>query len=798
MAYVLFGISTFLPMLKNYFLIAWRNLLKNRSFSLTNLLGLVIGITCTLMIFLWVRDELTFDKFHKNYDNIYQVIANRDFNNHVFTDRNMAFPLASALEKKYPAIKHAVVTTNPYPQILQAGELKLKKTGYNVSEHFFDVFTWKTISGNPGLAIKDPSSIILTASTAKALFGDKSPLDEIIKIDNNHTAKVAAVIADPPYNSSLIFDYIQPFNYSDEPVKRAMQDWVNSSWYVYLDVEPGTNLQVLEQQINELKKSHDQNDVISTYFAFPMEKWRLQSDFKDGKNVGGMIEYVRLFILVALGILLIACVNFMNLSTARSEKRSREVGIRKTLGSKRNQLIFQFFLESMILAFIAFVIALVAVCLLLPAFNKLVDKHLTLFVPSVGFWMLALAIVLFTGLAAGSYPALYLSSFNPIKVLKGTFIAGKGAILPRRVLVVLQFVISILLISGTIIIYQQIQHIKDRPTGYDPNNLIMTPATGDISAKYSTIRQELLNTGVVDAITRTSSPITEVWWKSPSPNWEGKPANVNIIFSGLATDIGLTKTMGIKMMEGQDFLGVPADSAYMLLNKAAVEAMGLKKPVGMQMRYGRTTYTVLGIMDNVVMESPYKPVEPMMVYFNPRATSMVSIRLKDGTDPRKALPLIKEIFEKYNPAFPFEYEFTDEAFGKKFISEELINRITNLFAILAIFICCIGLAGLASFTIEKRTKEFGIRKALGATIVQLLALISKEFVRLVCIALVIAMPLTWWLMSGWLTNYIYHVNISFWLFAIVGVIVLLLTLVIVSVNTISAARTNPIKSLRSE
>ena len=785
-------------MLKNYFLIAWRNLLKNRSFSLTNLLGLVIGIACTLMIFLWVRDELTFDKFHTNYNNIYQVIAHRDFNNHVFTDRNMAFPLAPALEKKYPAIKRAVVTTNPYPQILQAGELKLKKTGYNVSEHFFDVFTWKTISGNPSLAIKDPSSIILTASTAKALFGDKSPLNEIIKIDNDRTVKVAAVIADPPYNSSLIFDYVQPFNYSDQFTKRAMQDWQNSSWYVYLDVQPGTNLQLLDKQINELKKSHDQNDAVSTYFAFPMEKWRLYSDFRDGKNVGGMIEYVRLFILVALGILLIACVNFMNLSTARSEKRSREVGIRKTLGSNRKQLVFQFFLESMILAFISFIIALLAVYLLLPWFNKLVDKHLTLFVPSVGFWTLALAIILFTGLVAGSYPALYLSSFNPIKVLKGTFIAGKGAILPRRVLVVLQFVISILLISGTVIIYQQIQHIKNRPTGYSSNNLIMVPATGDVGEKYNTIRQELLNTGMVSSITRTSSPITEVWWKSPSPDWEGKPENVSIIFSGLTADADFAKTMGIKMIEGRDFSGVPADSAYMLLNKAAVEAMGLKKPLGMQMRYGGRTYAVLGITDNVVMESPYRPVEPLMTYFNPRNGSIISIRFKNEANPHMALPLVKEIFEKYNPAFPFEYEFVDEVFGKKFISEELINRITNLFASLAIFICCIGLAGLASFTIEKRTKELGIRKTLGATLTQLLALISKEFVRLVCIALVIAMPLTWWLMSGWLTNYIYHVNISLWLFAIVGGMVLLLTLAIVSINTISAARTNPVKSLRSE
>lgn len=784
-------------MLKNYFLIAWRNLLKNRGFSLTNLLGLAIGITCTLLIFLWVRDELTYDKFHKNYDNIYQVIAHRDFNNQVFTDRNMVLPLASALETAYPEIKHGVVTTYRYPQVLQVNDLRMKKEGMNVSEHFFDIFSFKVISGNVTSALKDPFSIILTTSTAKALFGNESALGKMIKMNNDYSVKVAAIVADPPYNSTFTFDYIQPFNYSDEGIKASMNEWVNSSWNVFLQVQPGTNMKLLDKRINDLKKSHDHNDAVSTYFTFPMEKWRLYSDFRDGKNTGGLIEYVRLFIIIALGILLIACVNFMNLSTARSERRSREVGIRKTLGSKRNQLVFQFFLESMILAFIAFVIAIIAVYLLLPAFNKLVDKHLTLFISSPGFWLLAFGVILFTGIVAGSYPALYLSSFNPVKVLKGTFVAGKGAILPRRVLVVTQFVISILLISGTLIIYQQIQHIKNRKTGYDPNNLVTVPAVGDINQHYTVIKQELLKTGMISSVTRASSPITEIWWKSGAPDWEGKPANMNIIFNGLATDVDFTKTMGIKMIEGRDFTGTPADSAYMLLNKAALKAMGIKNPVGMKMRYGRD-YTVLGVMDNVTMESPFRPVDPLMIYFNPNGLSTVSIRLKDGTEPHKALPAITAVFEKYNPSFPFEYQFVDEVFGRKFIAEELINRITNLFAALAIFICCLGLAGLASFTIEKRTREIGIRKALGATISQLLTLISKEFVRLVLIAFVIAIPLTWWLMNSWLDDYIYHVDISIWLFAIVGFLVLLLTLTVVAANTFNAARTNPIKSLRSE
>jgi ABC-type antimicrobial peptide transport system permease subunit len=785
-------------MIRNYFKTAWRNLMRNKGFSLINVFGLVIGMTCTLLIFLWVRDEISFDRFHKNYDHIYQVIANRDFKNHVFTDRNMVLPMAGELEKKYPDVEHAVVITYRQPHLFQYGDLKLNKSGYNVSEHFFDMFTWKFIKGSSKDILNDPSSLILTQSLATALFGNADPINKMVKIDNDHSMKVVAVVEDPPFNSTLSYDFIMPFNYSDENIRQAMENWQNSSWAVFLQMKPGADMKLMDKNINTLKKEHDKHDEVSTYFTFPMSKWRLYSDFKDGKNTGGMIEYVRLFIIIALGILLIACVNFMNLSTARSEKRSKEVGIRKTLGSNKRQLIMQFFCESIILSFIAFLVSLLAVWLLMTPFNKLVDKHLTIFISSTGFWALAIGIVIFTGIIAGSYPALYLSSFNPVKVLKGTFAAGKEAILPRRILVVGQFAISILLISGTIIIYQQIQHVKDRHIGYDPGNLLMVPSNPGINKNYAVIKQELLKTGLINAVTRSSSPITEVWWKSSSPSWEGKPANLAIIFSGMATDIDFEKTMGLKMLQGKYFSGTPADSAHMILNKAAIEAMNLKNPVGMKMRYGNTDYTVLGVSDNIVMESPFRPVDPMMMYFNPNFSNYVTMRIQPGSEPRKALAAVEKIFMQYNPEVPFDYKFADQEFAKKFISEELINRITNLFAALAILICCIGLAGLASFTIEKRTRELGIRKVLGASVTQLLTLVSKEFLQLVAIAFIIAVPLTWWLMTEWLGNYVYHVDISGWLFALVGFIVLLLALVVVSANTVGTARSNPVKSLRTE
>jgi ABC-type antimicrobial peptide transport system permease subunit len=786
-------------MIKNYFKIAWRNLFRNKGFSLTNLLGLSIGMTCTVLIFLWVQDELTYNKFHANYNNIYKILANRDFNNQVFTDENMVFPLAKTLQEKLPQIKNAVLTTNRQPRIFTLGDLKLKKEGYTVNEHFFQTFTWKFIRGNAATAINDPSSVVLSESAAKAFFGNTDPLNKTLKIGNDRSVKITAVVADPPGNSTFQFDYILPFNYSDENIKRALTEWTNSSWQVFLQVDPSTDLKTLEKNINQIKYDHDPGDKkISTYFTFPMNKWRLYSDFKDGKNTGGMIEYVKLFSIIALIILLIACVNFMNLSTARSERRAKEVGIRKTRGSDKKQLVLQFFFESIILALIAFIISIGVVYLLLPSFNKLVDKDLSLNLSDVYFWLGAIFIIAFTGIVAGSYPALYLSSFSPIKVLKGTFLAGKSAAIPRRILVTAQFVISILLISATVIVYQQIQHIKDRDMGYDPNNLILVPSTQDTQKNYTVIKQQLLNTGMINAVTRTFSPITQIWWKSPGPDYEGKPVNQNIIFAGLPTDVDFSKTLGIKILQGQDFSGTPIDSSSMLLNKAAVDAMGLKNPVGMQMRYGRKNYNIIGVTDNVVMESPFKPVDPMMMFYNPENTFSINIRLNPTVSPKKALASIETIFKTYNPSVPFEYQFADEEFEKKFITENLISRITNIFAGLAIFICCIGLAGLASFTIEKRFREIGIRKVLGATVQQLLMLISKEFLKLVFVAFVIAVPLTWWFMNGWLDKYTYRISINPWLFGVVGFIVLLLALVVVSLNTLRAATANPVKSLRIE
>ncbi|MEM6698887.1 MAG: ABC transporter permease, partial [Bacteroidota bacterium] len=754
-------------MLKNYFKIAFRNFLRNKSFAATNLLGLTIGITSAILILLTVNYELTFNKFHENYDEIHQVIANRDFQNQIFTDRNMVLPLAKEIKEKLPQVKNTTMTTHQNSYILTVGEKKIRQEGYTVGESFFEMFSWDFIRGDAQSAITNPTSIVLTQSAATALFGQEDAIGKSIRIDTDREVTVNAIIADPPGNSSFQFEFIMPFNYSDPAIVRAMDEWYRSSWEVYIQVPTGTDMAALDQSITTLKLERAPYDEVSTYFTFPMEKWRLYNDFREGENIGGMIQYVRFFAILGLFILLIACVNFMNLSTAQSEKRAKEIGIKKTLGSKRWQLVTQFYAETMILVLLAFIFSIGAVYLLLPSFNLLVDKQLILHLGHPPFLLTCLAIIVFTGILAGSYPAIYLSSFKPLNTLKGTFHSVKNSSLPRRILVVGQFVISILLISATIIVTQQIQHTKNRDLGYNPDNLIMIYGTDDTQRNFTAIKDELLKTGVVESVTKTSSPITNIWWRGVSPDWPGKPEDQEIIFSNMNADVDFSSTMGIKMAVGRDFSGMPSDSTAIIFNQAAIDAMGLKDPVGMKMDIGRE-HTVIGVMEDVVIESPFSPVNPLMLLYNPDDSHIINMRLKANAQPQLALQNIETIFAKHNPNYPFEYEFVDQEFQEKFATEELISSIANIFAGLAIFICCLGLAGLVSYTVEKRKREIGIRKVLGATVQQILGLISKEFLGLVVIALILAIPLTWWIMQSWLDNFIYHIDIQWWVFALSG------------------------------
>jgi putative ABC transport system permease protein len=781
-------------MIKNYIKIAWRSLTRNKGFSLINILGLTIGITSAMLISLWVRDELTFDKQQKNYNSIYQVIANRNFNNQVFTDRNMAFALQGGLENGFPQIKNSVITTG-VGGLFKYGDKKLNKNGLAVSAHFFDIFSCHFLKGDPRTALSTERGLVLTQSMAKAFFGNEDPINKILMLSDSSNSKVSAVISDQPANSSFSFDYLEP--YSAEFIRNNGSEWQNSFSAVYIQVNPGVDTRSLDKNITSLIQQHVPNDHVSTYFTFPMSKWHLEGDFKDGVSTGDMREYVNLFSIIAIIILAIACVNFMNLSTSRSERKAKEVGVRKTLGSTKKQLIAQFISESILITFFAYASSIIVVLLLLPSFNLLVGKQLSLNFSEPLFWIGSLIIILFTGFFAGSYPALYLSSFNPVRVLKGSILTGATAALPRRVLVTAQFIISILLISATIIVYQQIHYLKNRPQGYNADHLVMVTSSPDLSKNFDVVKEELLKSRYADAVTRTSSPVTDVYWNFPAPEWEGKSKTGDLIISGLMADVDLTKTLQLKVLQGKDFTGAPSDFSSILINKTAVKDMGLKEPIGTQIG-NKNKHTIIGVVDDMIMESPFKPVKPLFIYYNRNDPGFINIRLSKSVPVRRSLEVLQVIFEKYNPAYPFEYQFVNDAYGQKFRAEEMIETLSNIFAGLAIFICCIGLAGLTAFTIEKRIREIGIRRILGASLMQLARLISNEFLKLVFIAFVIAIPLTWFLMDQWLRNYSFHINISIWVFVVVGALLMALTFLIVLLNTFKAAKSNPVKNLRTE
>lgn len=784
-------------MYKLNFILSWRNLRKNRIFSLINIGGLALGMTVALLIGLWVQDELHYNTFHENYERIHKVIAHRDFGDNIFTDHNMTFPYARIISEEIPEVEHAVWTSHRHSSLLTKGETALKQHGYQVGGPYFDLFSWTFLEGNAAQALKEPNSIVLTQSTAQALFGDESPINQALTINNEEELNVSAVIADPPNNSSLTFDYIMPFNYSKPGIQGLVDHWNNYSWDVYVQTLASTDIDQLNKDLTAIMVERTASEQ-SVYFAQPMEKWHLYNEFKDGINTGGTIRYVRLFGVIALIILLIACINFMNLSTARSQKRAMEVAVRKTLGSSRGALIQQFLTESTLIAFLAFLLSVMAIALLLPNFNQLVDRSLELDLSNPLWWGTALGLILFSGLLAGSYPAFRLSSFLPIKVLKGEVDRDNKTFTPRRFLVVFQFVATITLISATILVFQQIQYIQNRDLGYDPDNLIMVPTTGSINHNFTAIKAQLQQSGLVEAVTRSSSPMTDVWSKSPAPDWPGRPPETDILFGNQYVDIDYAKAMQIEMLEGHDFTGVPADSGAVLVNQAAVLAMGLEEPIGQPLDDGEQKLTIIGVIDDVVMESPFAAVEPLMVRYTQWAFSYLNIRLKEDVQPQVALVDIEKILKQHNPAYPFEYEFVDVAFGEKFSSELLVRKVINLFAGLAIFISCLGLIGLVAYIIEKRMKEIAIRKVLGASQQNLLMLVAKEFLILVVVALAIATPLTYVGIQDWLQNYEYQVGVNFWVFLAVGGLLLSLTLLIVGIQTVRAAWENPINAIRLE
>jgi putative ABC transport system permease protein len=787
-------------MLSNFLKIAFRNILRSKVYSFINIFGLSIGITCSILILLWVHDELSFDRFHPNLDRLHQVWVNAHFDGKVNSWNSVPLPTEEGLRETDSNIRRASTADWGSSHLLTVGENRINKKGYYVTNEFLEMFQFPLIQGQAETVLDDMHSIVITESLAKVLFGDTDPMNQIIRVDNSEDVKVTGILKDVPPNSSFEFDYLLPFAIFEKQdwVKTSRENWGNYSFQVYVELQPKATEEEVEGKIKDLLTKKGQTDIKREFFLHPMERWRLHSDFENGKEAGGLIEYVNVFSFVALFILIIACINFMNLSTARSERRAREVGIRKSVGSKRKEIIVQFLGESIIITLIAFALALLLSVLLLPFYNSLIEKELTIDFTSPEYWLVALGLVLLTGCLAGSYPAFYLSSFNVVKVLKGKVQVGKGAVAPRKILVVTQFVFSITLIVCSVVLQKQINHLKERQLGYDQENLITVDYTTEIGKNFKPLKQELLSSGVVESVTKSNSPITNIY-SNNFLDWPGKPQDQKVMFTTIATEYDYTKTMGIRMLEGRDFSeDFKSDTAAIVLNKAAIDLMGLKDPIGATVDLWGDKRQVIGICDNVLMGSLFQEVSPMFMVMIPDWVSAVTVRLSKTNDLQGSVKKVESIFKKYNSAYPFEYTFVDVEFDKKFKSINMLSSLGAIFTFLAIFITGLGLFGLAAFTAQQRTKEVGIRKVLGASVTNLVLLISREFTILVMIAFLFAAPLAWWGCHTLLEDYEYRIDTPLWVIPIAGAIALGFTLMIVSTQAFKAASANPVNSLRNE
>lgn len=796
-------------MLKNYLKIAIRSLARNSAYSLINIAGLSIGIACSILILLWVADEVTFDRYFPNYDNIFQVKQNSKVDSGINTRAYIPLPLFEILQQQDSRIKRTAIAIDQ-TALLTVGDHKINKRGMDVSESFLEMFDFKMLYGSSETALDDPRSIVLTQATAFALFGNENPLGKMVqvKIENNEELKVTGVIADPPDNISFQVDFILPFSYFEATsvwIQYARSNWNNNAFYTYVELQPGVDKSDVDNSIRDLIKKNNAEGSDREIFLHAMSRWRLHNTFENGQEAGGLITYVQLFSGIAIFILIIACINFTNLATARSEHRAREVGIRKSVGSNRKQLILQFLGESFLISIIAFIISIVLVELVLPLYNIFINKQLVVDYTSPLLWGFGFSLIVITGLLAGSYPAFYLSSFKPSKVLKGKVVAGKNTSTPRQVLVTLQFGFSILLIIGTVVIYQQIHYLKSRELGYHRENLIMIWSTSDIEKNFHPLKQELLNSNAALSVCKSNSPITNIFASSPIDSWPGMQPGQWVEVTNIATEYDYTKTMGIRMLEGRDFSETyQSDTAAIILNKTALEILNLTNPIGEKIQMWGSQWTIIGVMDDVLMGSGSQPIAPLVMTMDPTWSSTITVRLPKANaasgekDFAAKLKTVEDIFKKYNPDYPFEYRFADDEFEKKFTSMNLISDLAASFTVLAIFITGLGLFGMAAFSAEQRTKEIGIRKVMGASVTNLMILLTKDFSKLVLVAFLISAPLAWWAVSDFLKQYPVRIEIPFWIFPVAGVTALLITVIIVSTQAFRAATTNPTKCLRSE
>ncbi len=799
-------------MLKNYLKIAWRNLWKSKAFSAINIGGLALGMSVTLTIGLWMEDELTYNSYFTNQDQIAQIYQSQTFNGLTNTGMAIPRPLEKAFRDGYSDnFKYIIMSSWNTSQYLNYGEKSLSRSGNWIQREAPEMLDLKILKGERD-GLREINSIMLSSSTATALFGEEDPIGKAIKVNSQFDMMVSAVYEDIPKNNSFNdAEFLMPWEKyitTQDWIKNAIDSWGNNSFQMFVQIADNTTMEKVTGTIKDVKKTLNENsaEFSPQLFLFPMKDWYLRSNFENGKQVGGRIKYVWMFGIIGAFVLLLACINFMNLSTARSEKRAKEVGIRKTIGSQRNQLINQFLSESFLVVLFAYVIALIMVLLSLSTFNDLAKKEIDFPWANPVFWLSSIVFILFTAFLAGSYPALYLSSFRPVQVLKGTFRGGKYAGTPRRVLVVVQFTVSIAFIIGTVIVMQQINHAKDRPVGYDKEGLVQIPTMSqDFAGKYELMRNEFLDSGAVIEMSTSSSPTTQVWSNRSGFKWEGKPEGFQEDFAWTEVSPEYAKSLNLKIVQGRDFSReFASDSNAVLINQTALRYMGLTDPIGMFIRDDdeedpAPPMKIIGVVEDMIIQSPYEPVKQALYVFDKHGNaSFYNLRLNPNQSASKSLAVIERVFKEHFPNIPFRYDFVDDKYGEKFSAEERIGSLSAIFTALAIFISCLGLFGLTSFVAEQRTKEIGVRKVLGASVFNVWNMLSQDFLKLVVISCFIAVPIAYYVMNGWLQDYPYRVVLSWWIFALAIVGAMLITIITVSFQAIKAANANPVKSLRTE
>jgi ABC-type antimicrobial peptide transport system permease subunit len=798
-------------MLRNYFKTAWRSLLKNRLSAFINIGGLAVGMAVAMLIACWVYNEWSYNRQFPNYDRVAQVW--QIWSGGKQAQSMLPAAVADELRAKFGSdFKRVVESSRTQEHVFAAGDKKMVQHGNFIEPAGLELFSVPMLRGDHS-GLNNPNSVLLSASMAKALFGDGDPVGKVMSMDDTVALKVTGVYADFPYNSSFRdVSYLAPWDlYAaiDNETRYNGKSWGDNNWQTFVQLANHADIAQVSAKIKPLKAEHDpmmddkgHNVNHTTLFLHPMNRWHLYSEFRDGDANTGRIKYVRLFGLIGALVLLLACINFMNLSTARSEKRAKEVGIRKVVGSVRGQLIGQFYCESLLVAFLALAIALGLVESGLPFFNQLAEANVSIPWSNLSWWLACFGFTLFTGLIAGSYPALYLSSFQPVRVLKGVWRAGRLASAPRKVLVVLQFTVGIAMIIGTIIVFRQVQYARSRPVGYDQGGLVqMHLHTTDIYQHFDAFRDAMLGTGAVAEVAQSVAPVTESWPFNGGLKWTGHTQwNGEEDFSMKGVTQGYAKTVGLRFIAGRDFRTGPVgfDAMTMVLNEAALKNMKLKDAIGKTVTWQGYNFTVIGIVKDVVMESPYENPFPAMYYLAPYTMSYVTIKLNPRVGAQEALGKIAPVVAKFSPAEPFDYHFVDEEYDAKFKDELRIGTLAGFFTALAILISCLGLFGLASFVAEQRIREIGVRKVLGATVFTLWKLQSREFVLLVGLSCLVAIPIAWSVLHGWLQQFQYRAALSGWIFAVAAAGALVITLGTVSWQAIAAARMNPVRSLRSD